>query len=78
MTRLARSLRMTKRRAAEQIVEPFPFQPEFEANWRFPLLACRGDFIIDPASMNCEADSITERQPEVGQSQLGAPHEPEA
>ncbi len=55
------SLSEVMRKAAEHFVERFPNHPEDEDNWQFPMLDCGGDFLIDPALVNCEADAIAER-----------------
>lgn len=55
------SLSEVMRKAAEHFVSRFPEGPRQAAVWRFPVLDCGGDFLIDPANLHPEADAIGER-----------------
>lgn len=55
------SLSEVIRKAAEHFVTRFPEAPRTRAAWSFPTLECGGDYLIDPASVNAEADAILER-----------------
>jgi hypothetical protein len=55
------SLSEVMRKAAEHFVERFPRQAELNGHWQFPTLDCGGDFLLDPALVNSEADAIEGR-----------------
>jgi hypothetical protein len=55
------SLSEVMRKAAEHFVTRFPEGEKPRARWQFPTLNCGGDFLLDPASTNPEADSIMQR-----------------
>ncbi|MDB6079084.1 MAG: hypothetical protein JWO82_2831 [Akkermansiaceae bacterium] len=55
------SLSEVMRKAAEHFVSRFPEQPTKREVWRFPILDCGGDFLIDPASIRSEVEAIIER-----------------
>ena len=55
------SLAEVMRKAAEHFVRRFPEEPSPRAAWRFPVLDCGGDFLVDPASQPAEAEAIGQR-----------------
>lgn len=54
------SLAEVIRRAAELYVERFPKHP-VKSDWVFPTVDVGGDFLMDPAQVNSEADTIVSR-----------------
>ncbi len=55
------SLSEVMRKAAEHFVDRFPSRVESTGSWQFPTLDCGGDFLLDPAMFNVEADAIEGR-----------------
>ncbi|MBL8826290.1 MAG: hypothetical protein JNM18_04840 [Planctomycetaceae bacterium] len=55
------SLSEVMRKAAEQFVVRFPSRPDKQEGWQMPTLSCGGDFLVDPASLSCEAEAIEDR-----------------
>lgn len=55
------SLSEVMRKAAEHFVERFPQSDQPQDGWIFPTLDCGGDFLMDPAPCNIEADFVAER-----------------
>jgi hypothetical protein len=55
------SLSEVMRKAAEHFVERFPSRGEAAGDWQFPTLDCGGDFLLDPAFVSPEVDTIEER-----------------
>jgi hypothetical protein len=55
------SLSEVMRKAAEHFIARFPEGPTPRPSWRFPTLDCGGDFLVDPASLQTEADAMLER-----------------
>lgn len=55
------SLSEVLRKAAEHFVDRFPARFDGKETWRFPVLDCGGDFLRDPATVNCEAEAHGER-----------------
>jgi hypothetical protein len=51
------SLSELMRKPAELFIARFPEDPKPNAVWRFPTLACGGDFLTEPANLRPEADS---------------------
>lgn len=55
------SLAEVMRKAAEHFVSRFPERPKSRAAWKFPVLECGGDFLVDPATLRPEVEAITRR-----------------
>jgi predicted transcriptional regulator len=55
------SLSEVMRKAAEHFVSRFPESTTDRAAWRFPTIDCGGDYLVDPARLNPEADAISQR-----------------
>jgi len=55
------SLSEVMRKAAEHFVSRFPEEPKPQAVWRFPILDCGGDFLVDPSTVHPESDAILQR-----------------
>ena len=55
------SLAEVMRKAAEHFVSRFPEQPKPREAWKFPTLDCGGDFLVNPATCQPEADVIVQR-----------------
>ena len=49
------------RRATELYVQRFPEVEEPEGKWEFPTIDAGGDFLVDPAMVDSEADAVIAR-----------------
>lgn len=56
------SLAETVRRASEDFLRKYPAKPQADKPWKLPEpLDCGGDFLVDVASYNSEAEAIINR-----------------
>ena len=55
------SLADVVRRASELYVRRFPHSESSKATWAFPSVTMGGDFQVDPATVNVEAETLESR-----------------